>query len=77
MITRGSIGYCRTHWTWFWSDRGCMQCAMTTKLRDLREQIAASQARLSDIDARLTALERQIATVSRVAHTHGAAQEPR
>ena len=77
MSVRSSIGYCRTHWTWYWSDHGCAQCATAAKLRDLREQLAALVARLDDQGAELAELQQsvrrnaaRITELQQVAHDH-------
>ena len=86
MSVRGSIGYCRTHWTWYWSDRGCAQCAMAAKIRDLREQLGGVMARLADLgaeigewrervqrlEAQAAELQQALAKLQQVAHTHSA-----
>lgn len=85
MSARSSIGRCRTHWTWYWSERGCAQCAMAAKLRDLREQLAGVMARLEDNAAeiaetqqrldrlrqQLDELQQRLDRLQTVAHTHG------
>lgn len=84
MSVRSSVGYCRTHWTWYWSERGCAQCAMAAKLRDLREQLAGVMARLDDqgaeiteiqqaqrrLEEQLAEMQRLLAELQQVAHYH-------
>lgn len=86
MSVRGSIGYCRTHWTWYWSDHGCAQCAMAAKIRDLREQLGGVMARLADhaaeigewhervqrLEVQAAELQQALAKLQQVAHTHSA-----